>query len=721
MILENISIFLKVIISFLTIFLLVPYIIFRINKNIRTFDRIYMVFLFSNFLIINLVYYLAFIKLYETISIIVLYMLFAIFIYLKRTKIKRLNSVKSKLFVKFLDFIDRGNREVDFKEDFIALIQKIIQKTKHIKNKVENYIKKNRLTVIAVSIIFSYAFFVRFKHAFSHFYFASSDAYVVLAWTKLLGHNKVFVEGVYPYGYDILISSLSKIFVIDPIDIVSFIGGISGMLIVISIYFFTQRMFIHGKKLGILATFIYVFCSSVSFGETFIPAYLWRQISALSMEYSVAFILPGLYFFMMYFENTKDKKFILTAAVAFALTVLIHPYSALILGLCYFVVILFNFRIFIQVKIFKKIISYLFSAAVIGVAPLIIGLLSGGKFYASSAEYVLRKVDFSIKNVISSIPNFYEINLSVLFMLLCIIILAIYYIASKKNKYNRFENSEKTVINQKNIWIILVISILLYILYNLKKLGLPVLIDQFRIASYFAMFIAIVPVIVVDIGIFIPIKINNSNKKKMILIISSGLLIFVSINISSIIIKKVELTPVAIINNYIKSTIPEGNMYEYDEAAKTYREIKSEFPFRSWTIISTVEQYQQALDYGYHDNIWKFVKDVIVDKIPKYRIADTKYIFLFVEKYPLDNSNPHFGANRKKISKKISMLEFPKINGDLSSYYTEPLNRRIIEAKAYYWAEDFRKNNKEMMIYRDYNNMRIYQITQNENKPILFN
>ncbi len=136
--------------------------------------------------------------------------------------------------------------------------------------------------------------------------------------------------------------------------------------------------------------------------------------------------------------------------------------------------------------------------------------------------------------------------------------------------------------------------------------------------------------------------------------------------------------------------------------------IKKEFPILNWTIISPVEQYQQSFGYGWHYNLWEFVQDVIEDAKEEVKIP-TDYVFLFVEKYPLNST--------QRINEQDSAEKFPIITGQLDKYYTEYNNRRIIEAKAYYWAEEYIKEHDFMKVYMDTEVMTVYMIKQDGEKP----
>jgi cbb3-type cytochrome oxidase subunit 3 len=155
--------------------------------------------------------------------------------------------------------------------------------------------------------------------------------------------------------------------------------------------------------------------------------------------------------------------------------------------------------------------------------------------------------------------------------------------------------------------------------------------------------------------------------------------------------------------------VPKGNKYEYDEAANSYLKIKDHYPISDWTIISTTEQYEECLGYGWHYNLWLFDK-IISEKKEKKLEFTTDYIFFFTEKYPLGSNIP--------ISEADAKSDFPQISGQLVEYYRNEESRKILEAKMYYWAEDYMKRNKNMKVFFENKNMKIYMLKQDGKNPI---
>ncbi len=158
-----------------------------------------------------------------------------------------------------------------------------------------------------------------------------------------------------------------------------------------------------------------------------------------------------------------------------------------------------------------------------------------------------------------------------------------------------------------------------------------------------------------------------------------------------------------------------GSKLEYDEAAYIYYKIKDEFPILNWTIISPVEQYSQSMGYGWHYNLWEFVYDTQVE--PKDEVEfPTDYVFVIVEKRPLNQASAY--TLTEPVSRTDAAQPFPVITGSYDKYYTVYNNRRAIEAKAYFWMEDYIAKNNRFTTYYESDLIKVYMLTQDGKEPL---
>lgn len=134
----------------------------------------------------------------------------------------------------------------------------------------------------------------------------------------------------------------------------------------------------------------------------------------------------------------------------------------------------------------------------------------------------------------------------------------------------------------------------------------------------------------------------------------------------------------------------EVNLAYYNEPVYLVRHIREDYPKDSFTIISTTDERYQVMDYGYHENLSKFM-NMVGGNESEFKIP-TPYVFVFIEKTVLQD----YYYGRVDVSPEYARKEFVYM-ADNQDYYFQ---RAVLESKAYYWAKRF------MEIYP--NSMRVY-------------
>ena len=104
------------------------------------------------------------------------------------------------------------------------------------------------------------------------------------------------------------------------------------------------------------------------------------------MEYGIAFVLPGIYFFIEYMKEKRIQSFLISME-CFVLTVLIHPYAARCSFISYEVLFVFSLKLFSLFHLLKMVGGFAV-AGIIEVLPLAAGLLSGKEFHGESIDFV---------------------------------------------------------------------------------------------------------------------------------------------------------------------------------------------------------------------------------------------------------------------------------------------------------------------------------------------
>jgi DNA integrity scanning protein DisA with diadenylate cyclase activity len=673
--LESIFFLLQVAVAFVLFYLFIPFKVVKFDKkstDFTTLDRFVISFIHMNLVTIALVHLLALCQIYETVSLFVAYLLVLIvYTWIKKRNQKNASSEeKGSTVARVLDSIEVNDGGFNM-----------------VKNKLKSWFHnlgvmigdgfkrfiKNPIGPILVVAVFAFGAYVRFSHSVEHAYYGASDPYVHLAWTKYLGSNIFYYDGVYPLGYNSLISALSKISFIDPYIIIRYIGAIGGCMIIFSIFYIMRKSVKNVVIPALFAIAVYVL-------GTELPINTWRQMSALPQEYAMMFILPGIYFLQMYFEK-KENKFVFLAAEVLALTLLIHTYAAVILTAGYILICLMNLRTFLRIRIFAKFAGIMIAAGIIGLLPIAVGLLSGIKFHQMSIDFIYQGGGIPENVSFMNIFAYVEKDPAFLALLLSIAVLAVVSIIGLF--YKKEENKTRS---QLGLAFALITSVL-YIQFRADVMQIPALMEKSRTGTFLGLCaVVVLGLLIGSIGM-LPFKKFLNNVLKLAACAVLAVFLF----------------------NIANFSMPIGTKTEYDETANAYIQIKSDYPTLNWTIVSTVEQYSEVMGYGWHYQMWEFIRDQEAAATGALSIP-TDYIFWFVEKIPLNQSDI--------VTEADSKAAFPVVTGNSDQYYTIAANRRIVQAKAYYWLENYRLTHSNMSIFLDTEYVRIYMIKQDGTNPV---
>ena len=673
--LDSILFLLQVAVAFVLFYLFIPFKVVKFDKkstDFTTLDRVVISFIHMNLVTIALVHLLALCKIYETVSLFVAYLLVLI-VYTwikKRKQDKAPEEEKASTVARVLDSIEVNDGGFNM-----------------VKNKLKSWFHnlgvmigtgfkrfiKNPIGAILVVAVFAFGAYVRFSHSVEHAYYGASDPYVHLAWSKYLGSNIFYYDGVYPLGYNSLISALSKISFIDPYLIVRYIGAIGGCMIIFSVFYIMRKSVKNVVIPALFAIAVYVL-------GTELPINTWRQMSALPQEYAMMFILPGIYFLQMYFEK-KENKFVYLAAEVLALTLLIHTYAAVILTAGYILICLMNLRTFLRIRIFAKFAGIMIAAGVIGLLPIGIGLLSGIKFHQMSIDFISQGGGIPENVSFMNIFSYVEKDPAFLALLISIAVLTVVSIIGLF--YKKEENKTRS---QLGLAFALITSVL-YVQFRADVMQIPALMEKSRTGTFLGLCaVVVLGLLIGSIGM-LPFKKFFNNVLKLAACAVLAVFLF----------------------NIANFSMPIGTKTEYDETANAYIQIRSDYPTLNWTIVSTVEQYSEVMGYGWHYQMWEFIQDEEAAATGALSIP-TDYVFWFVEKIPLNQSD--------KVTEADSKAAFPVVTGNSDQYYTIAANRRIVEAKAYYWLENYRLTHTNMTIFLDTEYVRIYMIKQDGTNPV---
>jgi len=669
---------LKLIVCYFIMFILLPSLVLPADATHKgRMDRWMIGLIHSHFYLILLVHLLALLKLYETISLICAG--FLIVGILLRLKYRRSSDLPAR--IKLISLLDLTDRPRELSRRAAGFASACLMSAWEMLRHYFARFLHNPVALTGIAFCFLFSAYVSFSHSMNHGYFASSDPYVHLKWAKLLSTNVLYVDGVYPYGFEAVIAGLNKLYLLDPYYIVRYIGPLTGSLILFTLYYALRKQY-PNDRMFIFAVMLTIVGSYWLFG-----GYVWRQMSALSMEYGIIFFFPGMYFLTEHFRSGKMSSLLL-AAECLALMVLIHPYVAVCAGAAYVFVFLFHLDHVIRARSLPRLVLVFLAAGTIGVLPLAVGILSGLEFHQTSVDFIVESVSLESapppeQGTLSRLWATYEGNRFFVLFLACLGALAVLLLAGAALRSRLAPFASDWRMNA----VYLLLGLFFFYMYQAGTLGLPVFIPEYRLEIFFAFAASIVVALTLHQAVaFIRNRYVSGAVK-----FTAALLVFTHLF------------------NNTGLAIPPPEQFQYDEAVDAYLDIRNRYPHQEWTIISPIEEYSMVLGYGWHYNLWEFVKDV-TEGDKEEVIVPTNYVFLFVEKVPL--------GTERMVTEADASQPFPVLTGSrLDDYYRIQENRVILQAKAYYWAEEYRKTHKTLKIYLDSPHMRIYYLEQDGTRP----
>jgi len=671
---SSVAMLVKVMFLFSLLFVLLPALAVRPDRDRHGLflDRLFIPLIHSTVFIMIAVHLLVVVKLFETFSLI-LVCLAALIYCIRRQGRKRLG--------------DPGTRALselfDLSESWAEFRRKLADYGRHLQETAKSgaaaFLRTMRTKPFIIGCILltlGIAFYMRARHTLVHYYFGASDPYVHLKWGKFLQKNVLYVDGVYPYGFEAMLAALSRFFLIDMYELIRFIGPLTALLIFLSIGYAVLK--ITGNLYAMfIAMFAYAFCSLLP--ESY--SAIWRQVSALSMEYGMIFLLPGIVFWLL-FIRSKNRAYLLLAAECLFLCVIIHPFAAAVQGVSIAIVGAVRFGRLWREKLLSGALLYFGIAGVLGVAPLGIALAVGVPFPGS--EYV----EGTITTETGTGQTFLQAAFGWMSRADVIAAGAILLLtAAMLVLYVRIRRSLSGP--AADLPAILAVCCVFFVLYRSNEFGIPLLVPLDRLGLFSSVLFAyLLGTLVYAVSRLFEFRMRRAYVSALLSLgLAAGILLT---------------------GHTLKT--PVGDRYQYDGAVLAYLSIKEQFDAADWTLVSPIEEYPMVEAFGYHTNLWEFVRDMSPESDVSFGFP-TGHVFFFVEMDPL------YGGGR--ITREDAMKPFPgPVVGDLTKFYYRSDNRRILEAKLYNWVQWYMKEHPDKMsVYIDTDSFKVFHLEQEARTP----
>jgi len=367
-------------VALLFLFIVLPKFLFSATYEGWT-DRWLAAYIKMVFFLIIIGYVLVITKLYEVLSLSVLFIVIIGYRFIKREQGKRTGTLNGHLIKRVFNLLDGL-----FKFRISDIKTFIIRGGTRMKSSLQqNFSWSLLLEGLTLAIIIGGSAYLRFYDAFAHAAPPMADSYVTLAWMKYIDARELFHDGIYPQGFHIYLATIFKFAAVDALYILRYTGPLNAVLFTLGLYMVIRKLTKSGFG-SLAAALIFGLYWAV---PSLSPMEIDRQAATNSQEFAFIFIFPAIYFLMKYVLN-KHKEDLKVGLVCTAIIGLVHSLAFALAGLLIGVLIVSallvtkqNLKPAIHVTI-GAIIAVVFS-----LVPLGAGYLLGKDFHSSSAEYLV--------------------------------------------------------------------------------------------------------------------------------------------------------------------------------------------------------------------------------------------------------------------------------------------------------------------------------------------
>ena len=717
---NNIWAFIWFAVAYAIVFVMIPAKILNLRLCDGNFlDNALISIIVSQTTLTCLVYVLSFMKMYNTLTL-GLSLIVTVLFYLKfKYRISYRQKLNSFIYT-FSDVITGQLKIGLIIRDFLSA--RLDNASNAVKRFIKFYFDKNVVYHIIGTVCLLVLTVRRGYFAMTSESFPTSDVAVHTSWINFLDAGYIFSDGIYPFAMHNVVSAFAKLTFIDVVTVMRFIGPFNAILMGVMLMAFITRIF-KSPAASIVTGLIY--CVS-SFGN---GAVVDRMIFSVPQEFGMFYIIPTAYFMIRFLEEEKTIDG-LTFAFAASMTVAGHFYDAIFaVPLCLAIVIPYIPRLF-KKGIFIKMVLSVILAAVISLAPMMVGLVMGyhwqgsldwavsmmesGGDDAESSDSGDKQEGQSVSHASSELEeegqkeSFIQKSVNSfgwmaeqytdywgIVILVCIglsLALGILALIILKEK----------MVGRVAIGVALNMIFFNYLLLYPTYYGLPSLIATDRTIYYLAYLGAMV--LGVPFGVFWTFfeeKIRGIRWVGSVAIVTATacLIFFTGATFRS--------------SAYFRLT--------YSSVTEQYYKIKNTHRKDTWTIVSTVDELSLTRNKGWHYELWEFIFSMEQYEPTRVVQIPTEYVYFVVEKRPLKYADTTYMGEPLSIYGRISknaanqlLTERTLRTGRKSDYYSRYSIRSAIMSKAYFWAERYMQYFPDQMsLYYEDRDVAIYEIKQN--------
>ena len=275
-----------------------------------------------------------------------------------------------------------------------------------------------------------------------------------------------------------------------------------------------------------------------------------------------------------------------------------------------------------------------------------------------------------------------KITIVMIIGILCLLLLGLLAMMLKRYDYGGM------------LWSVGFYMLFMCVMQALAALGLPELMQDYRLCIFFCYSLGLVWAL--DVDALICLLFTWIKKDRIMNCVSVATLLFGSV--------------AAVLFGLVRTPAMKSAL-ETNEAIICLTNIMRENKDFNWTIISANDERQMVVDCGRHYEMISFLRQLIdLEQISEITLP-TEYVYFFIEKQPINYANSADGIELQPVSEKGAQTPINMLGG-IAAYTADA--RWGTMSHMYYWAQAFKKlYPNEMEIYYETDDFVCYRLHQN--------
>lgn len=613
---------------------------------------------------------------------------------------------------------------------------------------------------LIVSIIFGMVYFS--YGAFQMHSYAFNDVFLHHEWINGLAEGKVFAGGIYPEGMHCFVYCLNVLFGIRIYSILLFLQCIHVTVFLLSAYLFLREIF-HWRYSAVFTLLLFLTLDfNFTYGMSRLQATMPMEFGLHAQFLCALYLMRYLKYEKHFVWKGKISKFyldenLLIFMMSLSVSLITHFYVTIMAFILCASVAIYKIRNLLKRKKLIPLTVFIICGCFLAILPMVGAYVSGisleGSIYwglgsikaennisaeategieAEEVEKIGESLGLELQDLelIGELPDIgqkaariiltaeyllkeiyrkgyqgmYSEERGRLIVEITVVVIGCCFIA-RSGKWQFCDKLKKVCSDYPSVILLSFMAVAIYAVYTTPELGVMVLIPDHRFCSAGHMIVLAVMVMPVDIIFSISeSRYNDKSLQRISYVVMLGIYVFTNI--------------LGVYHEYLYFTV-----LRYDAAAKVTNSIISEFPKDSYTVISPREEAAVVALDGEHKDIWEFLVNCVDVPVS----IPTKYVFIYVEKKPIEYYQKYFFSGPFWLGKsgeaeikayEISEEAAKEDMSDFDSWYRYSKGRIILESKAYEWCQHFENKYPSVMdIYYEDESFVCYYFKQDVDKP----